>query len=117
MHSTEFFLYLCIGYLLVMYSTLKILPGLKLTFLLIIFGTAGIYMLENDAKMRKQQIADQANYLQYAGMNPPGMVSPETITMKSLPDLQGAENPDPAESGQSRVKINSLSDLGLHIQL
>ena len=117
MHSTKIFIYLCIGYLLVMYSTLKILPGLKLTFLLIIFGLAGIYMLEHGAHMRKQQIADQANYLQNAGMNPPGLVSQETNTMKSLPDLQGAENPDPAESGQSIVKINSLSDLGLHIEL
>ena len=46
MHSTKFILYLCNGYLLVMYSILKKMIRLKLALILVIFSIAGIYVSE-----------------------------------------------------------------------
>ena len=46
MHSTNIFSYLCIGYLYVMNSTLKIILAFKLKFLLIIVSIASSFLIE-----------------------------------------------------------------------
>ena len=58
MHSTILFIYLCIGYLLVMNSIFKIVLALKLKFLLIILGIGSSYFLEYHIKKQEDAFSN-----------------------------------------------------------
>ena len=57
MHSTYFFLYLCIEYLLVMDSIVKIVLALKLKFLLIILSIGTSYFVEHSLKRQVEPVS------------------------------------------------------------
>jgi len=90
-----------------MYSILKILLSLKLTFLLIIFGVGGTYILERSSLIRN-----------LAG--PPSMRlirTAEHANVEPLKEITPLEKIEKNDQVQSSFKPCSLSDLGLHIVL
>lgn len=117
MHGTIFFIYLCIGYLLVMYSIRKILPGLKLTFILIIFSCLGMCLLENNARKQWKHPSDPVSFIQVTDII---VTEPEIPDVESYPAVEKVPaiiKPELAEPGKTILTVHSLSDLGLHIEL
>ena len=95
----------------------KILPGLKLTFILIIFGCVGTCLLENHARKHWQQPSDPASFMQVADIIVP---EPEIPVVESYPAAEMVPaiiKPELAEPGKTISPVHSLSDLGLHIEL
>jgi hypothetical protein len=100
-----------------MYSIQKILPGLKLTFILIIFGCLGMCLLENNARNQWKQPSDPASYMQLADIV---VTESEIPVVESYPAAEMVPDiikPELAEPGKTILTVHSLSDLGLHIEL
>ena len=90
-----------------MHMILKILLSLKLTFILIIFGVGGTYMLERSRIVKN-----------LAG--PPSMSlirTAEHPEMEPVNENKYAEKPEIKKADQSGLKPCSLSERGLHIVL
>ena len=93
--------------MLVMYSILKILPGLKLTFLLLIFGVGGSYILEHRSLSGDLLVQKPIRYIQPA----------EPVPVRSAEKIPPVNRNISSGHPQGNLKVNSLSDLRLHIQL
>jgi hypothetical protein len=100
-----------------MYSILKILPGLKLTILLIIFGIGGIYLLEQKSHLIWQQLPDPVS-VSHAGIMP-WMVGTDRLRDASSVqgEIHGVDKPVPGTPAKPFQEVHCLSDLGLHIEL
>jgi hypothetical protein len=90
-----------------MHTILKILLSLKLTFILIIFGVGGTYILERSSLMRNLAGPPSMRLIQAAE-------HAQTEPVKEITPLEKHELNDEV---QSSLKPCSLSDLGLHIVL
>jgi hypothetical protein len=103
--------------MLVMYSILKILPGLKLTFLLIIFGIGGIYLLEQKSHLKWQQLPDPVSVNQSGIM--PWKVSADRLRHVSSAqgEIHGMDCPVSGGTAKPFQEVQCLSDLGFHIEL
>jgi hypothetical protein len=117
LHSIIFYIYLCIGYLLVMYGIQKILSGLKVTLLLIIFGIFCSFMLEHNARMKSQRQAFPVMIFQ-PEVPDAGESDGPSVTDKPDGKVKRVSNPSEA-SGTGRTHSGlayGLSDLGLQIE-
>lgn len=100
-----------------MNSILKILLGLKLTFILIIFGIGGTYVLEHSAQIRWKQPSEPVSFIQTGEImvaEPENPVIEKNTVAEETPVIA---MPGPIESGKIVPSVYSLSDLGLHIEL
>ena len=100
-----------------MYSILKILLGLKLTFLLIILGAGGSYVLERSALMRWTDEPNPSMFIQTAADELAEIVIPEPGSIEKLKKIDPVDIHKSIEPGQSSSRVYSLSDLRLHIEL
>jgi hypothetical protein len=117
LHSTYFFIYLCIKYLLAMYSILKIVPGIKVTLMLIIFGIGSIWLLEHKHSSGQKTFPDP-QVIYHAGISPRGIPSRHLETAKPMQG-NGNNNKTVARAGSagSVSQVHNLGELGLHIEL
>ena len=90
-----------------MYSILKILLSLKLTFILIIFGVGGTYILERSSLIRNLAGPPSMRLIQAA----------EQAHVEPVKEITPLEKLEINKVDQSSLKPCSLSDLGLHIVL
>jgi hypothetical protein len=98
-----------------MYSIRKILPGLKLIFILIFFGYLGMCPMENNAGKHWKQLSDPASLSEIAEVF---VTEPEIpVVESSVEKVPVIIKPEPAEPGQAISPVHSLSDLGFHIEL
>ena len=100
-----------------MYSILKIFPGIKLTFMLIIFGIGGIYLLEHK-HISRQKPFPEPPAIYHAGINH-GSVQPDRRELEN--SSKGTRTQGKSLSGDESVKspsrVHNLGELGLHIEL
>ena len=103
MHGTLFFIYLCIGYLLVMYSILKNMFNIKLAFILVILSIAWINVVE----MKDPVHQESADLMPLPGIH--------SIYLEELPATDRSDQPVAVPA--SRDGVSSLGDLRLYIEL
>ncbi len=108
-----------------MYSILKIVVSLKLTFILIIFSLGSTYVLDRVIDLNQKTVPDPMSYFQkpVGFKETPVLQEPETGI--PVEDVRGSDERGPSNSGHTGLSNSghtglrpcSLGDLKLYIEL